>query len=422
MIDGSQTSTLAIDYLAQFCFGYPFIMSWYWITGSLLYWVIRERNQPHFSHPPTLPFIPFVSVILPCFNESDHLHETIEALMQSHYPNFEVIAVDDGSSDDTGEILDLLSKEYPKLRVAHLIENQGKSTALNTGLLLAKGNLLVCIDGDALIDPHAITWIVHRFISNGKLGAITGNPRIRNRSSILGKIQVGEISSIVGMIKRTQSIYGGLFTVSGVICGFRKLAVMEAGLWTPEAMTDDVDLTLRIQLKGWGASFEPNALCWILMPETLKGLWKQRVRWSEGGAQATLSVTRAIFQSNAYYLILIWANFVISTIWAFCIVIWFSLINIIEIINDGPYDIYRNFLPQWWGEILACTYLLQSAIGLWLDSRYEKGVLKYFGWLIWYPLAYWCIQTCSCIVGFTKAIFRPENIKGKWISPDRGIR
>ena len=71
------------------------------------------------------------------------------------------------------------------------------------------------------------------------------------------------------MIKRTQSLYGTLFTVSGVVCAFRKIAVMEAGLWTPEAMTDDVDLTLRVQAKGWAVGFEPHAICWILMPETL---------------------------------------------------------------------------------------------------------------------------------------------------------
>lgn len=421
VLDGHFIST-SLEVMAKFCFGYPFVMSWYWITGSLLYWFIRERHQPRFNSPPILPFTPLVSVLLPCFNESEQLHETMAVLMQSHYPNFEVIAINDGSSDDTGKILGRLVNEYPRLRIANLVQNQGKSTALNAGLFLAKGEILVCIDGDALLDPYAINWFVYRFLSNGNLGAVTGNPRIRNRSSLLGKIQVGEFSSIVGMIKRTQSLYGGLFTVSGVICAFRKIAVMEAGLWTPEAMTDDVDLTLRVQVKGWNATFEPHALCWILMPERLQGLWRQRVRWSEGGSQAALGVTRAIIRSRAFYLILIWANFITSTIWAFCIVAWFSLLNLTAILNGETYQIYKNFLPQWWGTILAATYLLQSSIGLCLDSRYEKGILKYFGWIVWYPLAYWSIQTCSCVVGFTKAIFRPANIKGTWISPDRGIR
>ena len=413
-----------LEWMAKFCFGYPFVMSWYWITGSLLYWFIRERHRSVFTDPPKLRETPLVSVLLPCFNEAEQLHETIAVLMNSNYPNYEVIAVNDGSSDDTGKILDELIHQYPKLRVAHLVKNQGKSTALNAGLFLARGEFLVCIDGDALLDPHAIDWLVFRFLTNDRLGGVSGNPRIRNRSSLLGKLQVGEFSSIVGMIKRTQALYGTLFTVSGVVCAFRKVAVMEAGLWAPEAMTDDVDLTLRIEAKNWVVGFEPHALCWILMPETLLGLWKQRVRWSEGGSQAALGVTKAIAKSHpfAWSLLLLWTNFFVSTVWAFCIVIWFTALNISDLLNGDVYTIYQNFLPQSWGIILAITYLIQSFIGLMLDSQYEKGMLKSIGWIIWYPLAYWCIQTCSCVVGFTKALFRPANIKGTWVSPDRGIR
>lgn len=415
---------LVLEWMARFCFGYPFVMSWYWIAGSLMYWFIRERHLPNYTSPPTLPDTPLVSVLLPCFNESEQLHETMAVLMNSNYPNFEVIAINDGSSDDTGKILDELIHQYPKLRVAHLVENQGKSTALNAGLLMARADLLVCIDGDALLDPHAIHWLVFRFLTNEKMGGISGNPRIRNRSSLLGKLQVGEFSSIVGMIKRTQSLYGTLFTVSGVVCAFRKIAVMEAGLWAPQAMTDDVDLTLRVEAKGWAVGFEPHALCWILMPETLSGLWKQRVRWSEGGSQAALSATKAILRSHpfAWSLLLLWSNFFVSTVWAFCIVIWFTILNLDQFLDGGALTMYRNFLPHWWGIILASTYLLQSFIGLMLDRQYEKDSLKSFGWIIWYPLAYWCLQTCSCVVGFTKALFRPANSKGTWVSPDRGIR
>jgi len=399
-------------------------MSWYWIAGSFLYWFIRERHRSKYTSPPELPETPLVTVLLPCFNEADQLRETMAVLMDSRYPNYEVIAINDGSSDNTGAILDQLIHQYPKLRVAHLVENQGKSTALNAGLFMARGELLVCIDGDALLDPHAIHWLVFRFLTNDEMGGISGNPRIRNRSTLLGKLQVGEFSSIVGMIKRTQSLYGTLFTVSGVVCAFRKLAVLEAGLWAPEAMTDDVDLTLRIQAKGWAVGFEPNALCWILMPETLGGLWKQRVRWSEGGSQAALSATKAILQSHpfAWSLLLLWSNFFISTLWAFCIVIWFTLLNVNQFLEGSALTLYQNFLPHWWGIILACTYLLQSLIGLVLDRQYEKSALKSFGWIIWYPLVYWCLQTCSCVVGFTKALFRPAKIKGTWVSPDRGIR
>jgi biofilm PGA synthesis N-glycosyltransferase PgaC len=204
-----------LEGVTSLCFGYPFVMSWYWIAGSLLYYFLRERRQPLASDPPKLKDYPLVSVLLPCFNEEDQLRETMSVLMQSQYPNFEVIAINDGSKDKTLSILYELQKSYPNLRVVNLTSNQGKSTALNSGLLMSKGDLIVCIDGDALLDPHAITWFVRRFLLDKTLGGITGNPRIRNRSSLLGRLQVGEFSSIVGMIKRTQSIDNALFTVSG---------------------------------------------------------------------------------------------------------------------------------------------------------------------------------------------------------------
>lgn len=409
------------EVITRLCFGYPFVMSWYWIAGSLLYYFHRERFQPYPDQPPKLRNYPFVSVLLPCFNEQDQLHETMSVLMQSNYPNFEVIAINDGSSDCTLEILLELQTQYPRLRVANLTKNQGKSTALNTGLLLSKGDLIVCIDGDALLDRHAITWFVRRFRLGKKLGAITGNPRIRNRSSLLGRLQVGEFSSIVGMIKRTQSIDNALFTVSGVICAFRKVAVLDAGQWTPEAITDDVDLTLRIQIVGWQVTFEPNALCWILMPEKLRGLWRQRVRWSEGGAQAAMKIARRLIASKSWGLMLVMSNFYISIFWAFTMVLWFTFLNIHQLLTDDPLNIYQNFIPQWWGVILACTYLIQCLVGMFLDRRYEKNLWNEFIWIVWYPLAYWALQTCSCVVGTYKALIRPVNKKGTWVSPDRGV-
>lgn len=114
------------------------------------------------------------------------------------------------------------------------------------------------------------------------VGAVTGNPRIRTRSTLIGRIQVGEFSSIIGLIKRTQRIYGRVFTVSGVIAAFRRQALADVGYWSPDMITEDIDISWKLQLRHWDIFFEPRALCWILMPETLRGLWKQRLRWAQG--------------------------------------------------------------------------------------------------------------------------------------------
>jgi biofilm PGA synthesis N-glycosyltransferase PgaC len=154
-----------------------------------------------------------------------------------------------------------------------------------------------------LLDRNLLIWFVRRFQSDSRLGGITGNPRIRNRASLLGLLQVGEFSSIICLIKRAQTVYGGLFTVSGVICAFRKRALHEAGWWSPETLTDDVEVSWRIQLAGWRLVYEPKAICWILMPETLRGLWRQRLRWSVGGTQAVLASTRALFSGKRWRML-----------------------------------------------------------------------------------------------------------------------
>src|SRR4051812_3531452 len=198
--------------LGAICFGYPFVMAWYWMAGGLLFRYIRERHEPSPEHPPSLASYPMVSILVPCHNEEKQAVETFGALSHIDYPNFEIVAINDGSRDRTAAILDQLSAQIPQMRVVHLSRNKGKANALNAGALLARGEFMVCIDGDALLDPHAVTWFVRRMQSDGRLGALTGNPRIRNRGSLLGRLQVGEFSSIVGLIKRAQTMFGWIFS------------------------------------------------------------------------------------------------------------------------------------------------------------------------------------------------------------------
>ena len=109
--------------LASFCFGYPFVMAWYWMSGGILFRLLRERHEPLPDAPPVLHEYPLVSILLPCFNEEDQAAETFAALAALKYPNFEIIAVNDGSRDNTAAILDELEKRMPQLRVVHLAQN-----------------------------------------------------------------------------------------------------------------------------------------------------------------------------------------------------------------------------------------------------------------------------------------------------------
>src|SRR3954447_21347507 len=354
-----------------FCFGYPFVMAWYWMAGGVLFYITRERAMPPQNHPQPIEHWPPISILVPCYNEADNAEETLSTAAAVDYPEFEVIAINDGSRDNTAQVLDRLATRIPRLRVVHLAANQGKATAMNVGAMLARHELLVCIDGDALIDPQTLRWVARAF-GRSDVGGLAGNPRIRNRTSILGRMQVGEFSSIIGLIRRTQTNYGHLFTVSGVICAFRKRALADAGWWSPRTITDDIDVTWRVQVAGWRVIYQPNAIVWILMPETLRGLWKQRLRWAEGGAQMMVDFFRTMITGRTPGLLPVYINYTLSVIWAYLMVLSLT-VGLLWSVGLAPPWLLRGFqiVPQWWGLTLAVTYLAQALVSHLVEHRYE---------------------------------------------------
>jgi|SRR5450830_466868 len=120
------------QFLMDFVFFYPLFMSGLWMAGGLYFWLHWERRWPWEADtlPPALAGEPLISILIPCFNEGANVGETIEAALAQHYPNIEVIAINDGSKDNTGQLLDGLALLDPRLRVIHLAQNQGKAVAL----------------------------------------------------------------------------------------------------------------------------------------------------------------------------------------------------------------------------------------------------------------------------------------------------
>jgi biofilm PGA synthesis N-glycosyltransferase PgaC len=406
----------------EFAFFYPLAMSLIWMSGGMIYFLRWERKEPSRLKPPALPSYPLVSLIVPCHNEGEQVRETIAHLAVQTWPDFEIIAVNDGSTDDTGEQLDQLMKEYPQLRVLHLSSNQGKAMGLRAATLAAKGEYLVCVDGDAVLDRYATHWMMFHLLSSARVGAVTGNPRIRNRSTLLGKLQVGEFSSIIGLIKRAQRVYGRIFTVSGVIAAFRKVALHDIGYWNTDMVTEDIDVSWRLQMRHWEIRYEPNALCWILMPETMRGLWKQRLRWAQGGSEVLLRYLPKLLRWRQRRMWLVAAEYMISLVWSYDIAV-ILLLWLVGRFVDLPESIrVPTLLPEWNGVVLGIICMLQFLISLLIDRRYEKRVGRNYFWMIWYPIAYWMLTTATSIVAFPKAVLKRKGTRAVWTSPDRGIR
>jgi poly-beta-1,6-N-acetyl-D-glucosamine synthase len=430
----------AIQLLLGFTYYYPLFMAYLWSIGALWFYMRYEFRQPKTAQ---LKAYPKVSVVVPCFNEADNVREVIGHLLGMHYLNYEILAVNDGSTDSTGAILDEMALSHVRLRVIHQAKNQGKSVALNTAAYLADSDYIIGIDGDALLDHDAIPWFLHHFLTGEQVGAVTGNPRIRTRSTLLGRLQVGEFSSLVGLIKRAQRVfYRQLFTASGVITAFRRSALEDVNYWSQDMLTEDMDITWKLQLKGWDVRFEPRALAWILMPETLNGLWKQRLRWAMGGLQI-ISKYKGMFRDWRTYPV--WPLFfehILSVLWAcsvtvvlatYCFDLAAFLYQFSVDTLSGPVKLdssdgsstsvnsLTSLLPEYSGVIIGTTCLLQMLLSLLLDCRYDHQLLRYYVWTIWYPFGFWIVNMLTIIVAIPKILFRKRGLRARWVSPDRGI-
>ncbi len=390
-------------------------MSIIWVVGGILFYFRIERKPP-------LPLkdTPMVSILVPCFNEEKNIEDTIKYLSVLNYPNYEVIAINDGSRDRTEAILEELLDIYSVLRVINLKENSGKANALYLGLLASRGEIIVGIDADAILDRDALRYIVPHFTLHGigeRVGAVTGNPRVRNRSSLLSRIQLCEFSSIIGLIKRSQRMLGKVMTVSGVVAAYRKAALFDCGLWDRDTITEDIGVTWKLQKRFWDVRYEPRVICWMLVPETLRGFWKQRVRWAQGGVEALLKHWNIFLDWRQRRIYLVYLEELISVIWSFCWMI--STISFLTRITFGNANIASVL---WSGSYLSLICIVQFLFAMLIDSRYDVHLIKYYIWAVWYPVFYWYFNAFVIMKALPRAFSnRRKNKFAVWESPDRGL-
>jgi biofilm PGA synthesis N-glycosyltransferase PgaC len=407
------------QYLNEFVYLYPLLMSLVWMIGAIIFY---SRHEGKKATLPVLNEYPFFSILIPCHNEEKQIRETVLHLLDQDYPNFEILAIDDGSTDKTADLLHELSRGQERVRALYLRENQGKGSALTLGSLMARGDLIVTIDADALLDVSALKWLAWHFLNFPRVGAITGNPRVLNRTSLLGKIQTGEYATIIGLIKRTQRLLGKVLTVSGVIAAFRKQALFSVGFWDPTMVTEDIDITWKLEKRFWDVRYEPHAVCWIRVPETLRGLWRQRLRWAQGGIEVMKKHWDIWGHWRQRRLWPVYLEYVASAVWAYAfwsiLVLW-GIQEIFQLVF--PVSFKPPIPPRWTGSILALACTIQFLVSICVDRRYEKKFFKYLFWVIWYPFLYWMINALTLVIATPKALFKKKGTRAVWSSPDRGL-
>lgn len=256
------------------------------VLFGLLIWVILpiaiyqyRTETPQIASAP----YPSVSVIIPAYNEAGFIGRCIESVLQTTYPEkqLEIIVVDDGSTDDTVTE----AEQYSSDGVTILRRtNGGKHAALNTGLVVATGEILVCVDGDSLLAPDAIDVLVGQFQEDESVGGVAGTVYVENDNRHITKLQALEYAFGIQTFRRVYSLFGVVPLLPGCLAAFRREAL--DGVWgfDPDTRTEDFDATLKILKNGWLTRHSP-AVVYTTVPPNWHSLWKQRDRWFGGNIE-----------------------------------------------------------------------------------------------------------------------------------------
>jgi poly-beta-1,6-N-acetyl-D-glucosamine synthase len=260
------------------------------------HWTQRSRAAAASAGPVPAPF---VSIIVPAFNEAPMIRNVLESLLALEYARFEVIVVDDGSSDQTYLRALPFQRRRPEIEYRVLTKsNGGKFDALNHGISRARGEIVVCIDGDSILQPDALRHFVAHF-EDPRVGAVAGNVRVANRGTVWSALQALEYVIGLGLIKRAQSAARVVTIVPGPLGAFRKRALAQVRGYDGDTFAEDFDLTVKLLSAGWHVLYEPRAIALTEAPERTLDLLRQRYRWTRGSLQVLLKRKRGLVEPRA---------------------------------------------------------------------------------------------------------------------------
>lgn len=231
-------------------------------------------------------FLPPVTLVVPAYNEGAMIQAAIRSLLELDYPAYEILVVDDGSTDDTYARAAELEGRYGPVQVRVVSKaNGGKANALNTGIALARSPFILCMDGDSRLSRETLRRGMPHF-ADPCVGAVAGNVKVVNRVNLWTKLQALEYIEGLNMARRAQAFAGVVNIIPGPIGIFRRETLTAVGGYDIDTFAEDADLTLKILTSGWHVVYEDRAIAWTEAPERLIDLVKQRYRWTRGILQA----------------------------------------------------------------------------------------------------------------------------------------
>jgi len=297
---------------------------------------------------------PFVSIIVPAYNEGEVIESSLASLLEIRYPYYEIIAVDDGSTDDTYTRMRQFEGNHYGVKVSVFRkENSGKAETLNYGIRRSRAPIVVCMDSDSRLSPDSLRYAIRHF-KDANVGAVAGNVKVVNRHNIWTKLQALEYIEGLNIVRKAQAFLRTVNVVPGPIGIFRRSTLEQTGGYESNTYAEDFDLTVKILAAGWKINYEPKAVAFTEAPEELLDILKQRYRWSRGilqtlkkqrslltdsGGNVTTSISLwyMLFEGLAWPVMNIFAN--LFFVWIALLygmtkllVLWWVLLTVLDVI------------------------------------------------------------------------------------------
>jgi biofilm PGA synthesis N-glycosyltransferase PgaC len=221
-------------------------------------------------------------------------------------------------------------------------------------------------------------------------------------------LQAIEFSSVIGLMRRAQRIWGRVMCVSGVVGMFRKSALIDVGMFTPGMATEDIDLTWKLQTKFYDIRYEGSAMVWMLAPESLDVWWSQRKRWAFGLGQVLRRYSHVLRTWRMRRMYPLYIESAFSYMWSITFILVTAFWIFCYAVGHPPRG--GSPVPSFWGMVIYTFCLLQLACGTWLDSEYDPAIVHSYPVSIIYPTVYWIILALTSSFYTTKGLFKKVNV------------
>ncbi len=261
-------------------------------VGALIEVAREWRERQKIRRTSRLPMHAAVSVIIPAYNESKVIERTILSVLASRGVEVEVLVMDDGSTDDTADVVSRAFYFEPRVKL-HKLKNGGKARALNEGFKLASHEVVIALDADTIFLPDTIVELARKF-DDPNVAAVAGRAAVGNTQHFVARWQALEYVIGQAVERRAWHLLGVVSVVPGAVGAWHRDAVLAVGGFGTDTLAEDCDLTITLQVHGWKVSYAPDAVALTEAPETVRALLKQRFRWCFGVLQTVWKHKRAM--------------------------------------------------------------------------------------------------------------------------------